>query len=210
MAKKDHWESVYQKKASTAVSWFAPQLATSLKFIESTGLGKEACIIDVGGGASTLVDDLLLRGYKNVTVVDLAASALAVAQQRLGDRAGQVTWLAGDITQMTLPPAMYDIWHDRAVFHFLTDEADRREYIKRVCSAVKEGGYVIIATFGPHGPDKCSGLPVARYSAEQLHGLFGEPFQLVSQVTEEHATPMGAQQEFVYCCCRKQARCQRV
>ena len=208
MAKKDHWESVYQTKASSAVSWFAPHLATSLKFIESTGLDKAACIIDVGGGASTLVDDLLLRGYKNITVVDLASSALAAAQQRLGDQAAQVEWLAGDITQLTLPRGKYAIWHDRAVFHFLTDAADRREYIKQVCCAVKEGGYVILATFGPRGPEQCSGLPVARYSAEQLHGIFGEPFQFVSQATVEHETPIGKQQEFVYCCCRKKAECQ--
>lgn len=207
MSKRKHWETVYHTKASNAVSWYSPHLDTSLQFIAATGLDHDAQIIDVGGGASTLVDDLLVRGYHNLTVVDLAASALAVSRQRLGATGASVNWLTGDITELELPSKHYDLWHDRAVFHFMTTEEQRRAYINRVCCAVKDGGYVVIATFGPHGPTECSGLPVARYSSAELHGLFGQPFVLVDQTTSEHATPRGAAQEFVYCCCLKKGEC---
>lgn len=207
MSNRKHWETVYHAKASTAVSWYSPHLNTSVQFIEATGVSHDAQIIDVGGGASTLVDDLLARGYHNLTVVDLAASALAVTRQRLGAKAASVNWLVGDITELELPSKQYDLWHDRAVFHFLTTEEERRAYIKRVCCTVKDGGYVVIATFGPQGPKECSGLPVARYSSEELHGLFGQPFVLVDQAMNEHATPWGTAQEFVYCCCLKKGEC---
>jgi len=207
MSNSKHWETVYHTKGSKAVSWYAPHLDTSIQFIDATGVGHDAHIIDVGGGASTLVDDLLARGYHNLTVVDLAASALAVTRQRLGAKGAKVNWLVGDITELALPCKQYDLWHDRAVFHFLTSEAARREYIKRVCCAVKDGGYVVIATFGPHGPKECSGLPVARYSSAELHGLFGQPFVLVDETMYEHATPQGTLQEFVYCCCLKKGEC---
>ncbi len=207
MSNSNHWEGVYDSKESNAVSWYAPHLDTSVQFIEATGVGHDAQIIDVGGGASTLVDDLLARGYHNLTVVDLAASALAVTRTRLGAKAEQVNWKVGDITKLALPCKQYDLWHDRAVFHFLTTDAARREYIKNVCCAVKNGGYVVIATFGPHGPSECSGLPVARYSSSELHGLFGQPFILVDETMNEHVTPRGTLQEFVYCCCLKKGEC---
>ena len=207
MSKRKHWETVYHTKASNAVSWYSPHLDTSLQFIEATGLGHDAQIIDVGGGSSTLVDDLLARGYHNLTVVDLAVSALAVTRQRLGAKGASVNWLAGDITELALPSQHYDLWHDRAVFHFLATEEQRRAYIKHVCCAIKDGGYVVIATFGPHGPTECSGLPVARYSSAELYGLFGQPFVLVDQTTNVHATPWGTAQEFVYCCCQKKGGC---
>lgn len=203
MSKRKHWESVYHSNSSNAVSWYSPHLDTSLQFIEATGVSHGAQIIDVGGGASTLVDDLLARGYHNLTVVDLAASALAVTKQRLGAKGSSVNWLAGDITELALPSKHYDLWHDRAVFHFLTTEEQRRAYITRVCGVIKDGGYVVIATFGPNGPTECSGLPVARYSSAELYGLFGQPFVPVDQAMNEHATPWGTAQEFVYCCLKK-------
>jgi ubiquinone/menaquinone biosynthesis C-methylase UbiE len=207
MSNRRHWETVYHTKGSNAVSWYAPHLDTSVHFIEATGVGRDAQIIDVGGGASTLVDDLLARGYHNLTVVDLAESALAVTRQRLGAKATGINWLVGDITELTLPCKQYDLWHDRAVFHFLTTVEARRAYIKQVCCAIKDGGYLVMATFGPHGPKECSGLPVARYSSAELHGLFGHPFVLVDEAVHEHATPSGSAQEFVYCCCLKKGEC---
>jgi SAM-dependent methyltransferase len=135
--------------------------------------------------------------------VDIAEHALEVARRRLGPRAATVTWLVGDITAMDLPADTYDVWHDRAVFHFLTGEADRRAYIERVCCSVRDGGFIVMATFGPEGPEKCSGLPVVRYSWEQLHAAFGETFRVVDHREERHVTPKGSEQEFIYCLCVK-------
>lgn len=204
MNKTQHWETVYRTKPTDRVSWFQPHAETSLAIIRQTGLGTDARIIDVGAGASMLVDDLLDAGYANLTVLDIAAAALHVSQTRLGGCAAQVNWLVGDITSVELPRAGYDIWHDRAVFHFLTSQADRQRYVEQVWQAVRPGGTVIVATFGPNGPQQCSDLDVCRYAPEALHGEFGAAFELVGHQTEQHATPAGTTQEFVYCYCRRQ------
>ena len=201
--KKTHWETVYETKPADSVSWFQPHAKKSLEIIQATGQNKHAALIDVGGGASTLVDDLLNLGYDNLSVLDLSAAALKVAQDRLGAQAATVNWLVGDITTVSLPANAYDIWHDRAVFHFLTEEADRRAYVAQVMRSVRPNGHIIIATFAEDGPEKCSGLPVMRYSPEALHQEFDRGFQLVSQDKETHHTPFGTDQQFIYCYCRK-------
>jgi SAM-dependent methyltransferase len=195
-----HWEGVYSGKAVDEVSWFQPHATSSLRLITDNA-GLDAHIIDVGGGASVLVDDLLDAGYRNLSVLDLAASALAVSRARLGARAQQVNWIASDITRADLPAAAYDVWHDRAVFHFLTDPDDRARYVAQVLNSVKPGGLVIVAAFGPDGPLQCSGLDVMRYAPDTLHAEFGAPFKLVGHQTEIHHTPSGKEQEFVYCYC---------
>jgi ubiquinone/menaquinone biosynthesis C-methylase UbiE len=202
-SKKQHWEQVYATKPATGVSWYAPHLDRSLELIERASADRGARIIDVGGGASTLVDDLVGRGYGDVTVLDLSEEALGVARARLGARAAGVTWVAGDVTTAELPEAHYDIWHDRAVFHFLVDPEARRRYVARVRRSVRRGGHVIVATFGPEGPQRCSGLDVVRYDEEALHGEFGPQFLKVASAREVHTTPWGADQEFVYCFCLK-------
>ena len=207
MGRREHWDKVYQAKPGTDASWYQPHLQRSIDLILRTGLGPDARIIDVGGGASTLVDDLLDRGFRHLTVVDIASSALEAAKKRLGARATQVTWLAGDITTLDLPTDAYDLWHDRAVFHFLTSDEDRRAYLERVCCAVKRGGHVVLATFGPQGPEKCNGLPVVRYTADDLHAAFGNAFRLVEHQEEHHRTPWGTEQEFVYCLCVRESAC---
>ena len=200
---KEHWEKVYLTKQAHAVSWFQEHATRSMEIIRSVGATSEARIIDVGGGASTLVDDLLTNGFENLTVLDLSASALEVARNRLGTLGKSVTWVAGDIREVTLLEQSYDIWHDRAVFHFLTEPADRAAYVQQVMKSVKPGGHVIVATFAPDGPEQCSGLPVARYAPDQLHGEFGPAFQLLEHASEEHKTPWGSVQHFVYCHCLK-------
>lgn len=196
-----HWEHVYSTRSPDAVSWYQPHAALSLDLIRRIGAGPATRVIDVGGGASTLVDDLLDRGVGDVTVLDISAAALHVAQERLGPAAARVHWIAGDITRVRLEPAAYDIWHDRAVFHFLTDPADRAAYVAQVRRAVRPGGHVIVATFGPDGPEQCSDLPVMRYAPQALHAQFGGQFELLDHLTEEHRTPGGAIQQFVYCHC---------
>ena len=163
----------------------------------------DAKVIDSGGGASTLVDDLLGSSYKNVSVLDLSASASAVVRKRLGAAGDGVTWIAGDICTVKLPERMYDIWHDRAVFHFLTIMADRAAYLQQVMKSVKPGGHIIVATFAPDGPEQCSGLPVARYALGELHQEFGPSFELLEHMSEEHKTPWGSVQHFVYRHCLK-------
>lgn len=200
---KDHWEHVYQTKSASSVSWFQEHAERSLELIKSIGAKSDSRIIDVGGGASTLVDDLVREGYRSVAVLDLSASALAVAQGRLGRLASTVQWIEGDIRNVALPTQSFDVWHDRAVFHFLTDLADRKAYIDQVMRAVKPGGHVIIATFGLDGPAQCSGLPTVRYSPEGLHDEFGAAFELIEHVSEAHHTPMGSVQHFIYCHCLK-------
>jgi len=199
---KLHWENVYTTKPVTEVSWYRTHLEQSLALIEQTGAGPEARIIDVGGGASTLVDDLLAANYHHLTVLDISAKALAEAKARLGKAAAQVAWLEADITQAALPASHYDIWHDRAVFHFLTRPEDRRRYVAAVQHAVKPGGHIIMACFGPSGPLQCSGLDIVRYHPEQLHGEFGGGFRLVNNLSETHRTPAGKEQQFIYCYCK--------
>lgn len=200
---REHWEQVYQTKQPDGVSWFQAHATRSLELIRSVGASVDANIIDVGGGASTLVDDLLDSGFQHLSVLDLSASALAVAHKRLGASGDRVSWIAGDIRDVPLPAQTYDIWHDRAVFHFLTDPADRAAYVRQVMKSVKPGGHVIVATFAPDGPEQCSGLPVARYAPEQLHGEFGPAFELLEHTSEAHQTPWGSVQHFVYCHCLK-------
>ena len=206
MTSRDHWERVYSTKATDAVSWFQPHPEVSLRLIEAVGVSKNASIVDVGGGASTLVDDLLVRGYGNITVLDLSAAALAAAKKRLGAEAKGVTWLEADIREANLPAHAYDLWHDRAVFHFLTAGHDRQAYLDAARRSVRPGGHVIVATFAEDGPQQCSGLPVMRYSAVQLAAEFGEPFDLVAQERELHETPFGTTQQFTYCVFRAQQR----
>lgn len=199
---KLHWENVYTTKLVTEVSWYRTHLEQSLALIEQTGTGPEARIIDVGGGASTLVDDLLAANYCHLTVLDISVKALAAAKVRLKTAAAKVAWVEADVTQAELPVSHYDIWHDRAVFHFLTRPEDRRRYVAAVQHAVKPGGHIIIACFGPTGPSQCSGLDIVRYHPEQLHGEFGSSFRLVSNISETHLTPAGKEQQFIYCYCK--------
>lgn len=202
---RDHWENIYASRRVDEVSWFQKRADLSLGLIGAARVPLSASIIDVGGGASRLVDDLLRCGYTALTVLDISASALRAASRRLGSRASDVQWLEADIKEASLPRHAYDLWHDRAVFHFLTAPADRLAYVDTVVRAVKPGGHLIVATFAEDGPEQCSGLPVMRYTAAQLHGEFGEKFELVRHAREAHRTPAGKIQHFVYCHCRKAA-----
>ena len=202
MDAKTHWEKVYATKAPDAVSWYRRHLETSLALIERAVPVCSASIIDVGGGESTLVDDLLLRGYKNITVLDVSRAAIDVTKSRLSSAADQVRWIVADITQIELEPRAYDLWHDRAVFHFLIAPDQRAAYVRQVARSVRPGGHVIVSAFGPEGPTKCSGLEVVRYDAESLHREFGVSFRLVESSTELHRTPFETTQQFLYCYCR--------
>jgi 2-polyprenyl-3-methyl-5-hydroxy-6-metoxy-1,4-benzoquinol methylase len=202
MGDKNHWDSVYRSKAPDAVSWYRPHLERSLALIERAAPDRSAAIIDVGGGESTLVDDLLASGYRNLSVLDISPTAIDVARARVGEPGRGVTWLAADVTAAALPAQCYDVWHDRAVFHFLTAPDQRADYVRQVARSVKAGGHVIVATFGPQGPAKCSGLDVVRYDAGSLHGEFGARFRLIESATELHQTPLGTTQQFLYCFCK--------
>lgn len=202
MDPKTHWDKIYTTQAPESVSWYRAHLETSLALIERAAASRSANIVDIGGGESTLVDDLLLRGYKNLTVLDVSQTAIEVTKRRMGPAADQVRWLVGDILEIGLEPRAYDLWHDRAVFHFLTTQKDRIAYVRQVARAVKPGGHVIVSTFGPEGPTKCSGLEVMRYDADSLHGEFGGSFRLVESSKELHQTPSGRTQQFLYCYCR--------
>lgn len=201
MDRKTHWETVYRTKAPTQVSWFQARAALSLELIQ-TVVPMTAAVLDVGGGASPLVDGLWAAGYRNLTVLDLSATALQHAQSRLAPYETTIRWIEGDVLTIQLPPASVDCWHDRAVFHFLVESADRARYLAQVKRAVKPGGYVLVATFAADGPTQCSGLPVARYSEKQLHDQFGNDFRLMVSRHEEHRTPGGSFQAFTYCLCR--------
>lgn len=202
MSSESHWEAVYRQKDAERVSWFRPHLERSLEFIEGARLPKGAGIIDVGGGASTLPDDLLARGYTNITVLDLSAGAIEVAKARLGAAGSRANWIVGDVCSVELPQQSFDFWHDRAVFHFLREPGARERYVEAVSRALKPGGHLVVATFGPEGPERCSGLDVRRYDADGLHAEFGPGFVKVDSATEVHETPWGSKQQFVYCYCR--------
>ena len=194
-----HWEKIYRTKAPEQVSWFRCHLDTSLAMIESVSSGdRSLSIIDVGAGSSTLVDDLLERGYRNITLLDLSSRALNVTKDRLA-HASSLRFIVGDVTKPIFAGQSYDLWHDRAVFHFLTDAADRSAYVRNVALALRPGGHVIVGTFGPEGPSRCSGLDVIRYDAAALHREFGSRFKMVRNSTELHRTPSGATQQFIYC-----------
>lgn len=197
-----HWDTVYRTKAPDAVSWYRPHLDTSIDLITRVAPDISAAIIDVGGGESTLVDDLLARGYRDVSVLDISPTAIEVARKRIGEAARQVAWIVADITQVELPNKRYDLWHDRAVFHFLTRQDQRTAYVQQVAASVKVGGHVIVATFGPEGPTQCSSLDVVRYDSQTLHAEFGGHFRLMQSAAELHQTPFGTTQQFVYCLCR--------
>jgi len=200
---KRHWDKVYKTKAPTEVSWFQEHANLSLELIKESQISHTASIIDVGGGASTLVDDLLEIGYENITVLDISGAALAAARARLGSRADKIQWLEADILNAELTEHCYDLWHDRAVFHFLTAAEERRTYVRKVTRSVRPGGIVVIATFAEDGPTECSGLPVMRFSADELHSEFGPSYTLLRQEKESHTTPGGKPQRYVYCLCRK-------
>jgi SAM-dependent methyltransferase len=202
MDKQEHWERVYTSKAPDQVSWYCPHLSRSLELIERASVPLSGAIIDVGGGESTLVDDLLARGYEDISVLDISQTAIELSKERLGKDAERVHWITGDITRADLEPSRFDVWHDRAVFHFLTAPADRAAYVRQVVRAVRPGGHVIIGTFGPEGPTRCSGLDVVRYGADSLHGEFGSRFRLLESSEQLHRTPMGTIQQFLYCYCR--------
>jgi 2-polyprenyl-3-methyl-5-hydroxy-6-metoxy-1,4-benzoquinol methylase len=199
---KTHWEKVYQTRAPDAVSWYKPHLETSLTLIKRTRATSSSAIIDVGAGQSTLADDLLSLEFQNITVLDISETAIDVCKKRMGAAANRVHWLVADVTHAKLETDVYDIWHDRAVFHFLTTLEQRIAYVSNVARSVRRGGHVIVSTFGPEGPTRCSGLEVMRYDAESLHGQFGERFRLVESSKELHNTPFGTTQQFLYCYCR--------
>lgn len=198
MELKSHWESIYAAKAPHEVSWYQTSPVKSLEMIKTTGLSKDANIIDVGAGSSTLVDHLV-SAYAHVGVVDISAKALEVSKKRLGPKSNQVTWFCGDLFEVILPAGFYDVWHDRALFHFLTDKEKRQQYVRLVSACVKPGGHVIIATFSLAGPPRCSNLDVVRYSPEALSKEFGPDFRLIDSAEEEHPTPFGTIQKFIYC-----------
>lgn len=198
MDRRQHWDRIYESKSSDEPSWYQAHPLTSLRLIASTGVGKDARIIDAGGGDSLLVDRLLDQGFRDVTVIDVSTHALQRARERLGGRARRVDWICGDVLEFH-PAETFDVWHDRAVFHFLTDAIDRAAYVRAVLKALKPGGHLIIATFGLEAPPKCSGLDVVRYSSESLADAFGDPFELVESARQLHVTPGGVEQAFIFC-----------
>ena len=195
--RKEHWEKIYSEKNPNEVSWFQENPGKSLELIKRTGIPKGASIIDVGGGASVLVDHLLDEGFKNVTILDTSDAALRYAQSRLGDQAKRVKWVVADVTQFN-PTEKFDLWHDRAVFHFLTEEADRKRYAVTVSQAVRSGGHLVIASFAPDGPDKCSNLTVCRYDGGLIQRELGNDFKLIQEDSEAHLTPWKKEQKFRY------------
>jgi SAM-dependent methyltransferase len=194
---KSHWEGVYTEKAVDEVGWYKSNFDVSMELISEAASDRSARIIDIGGGASLLIDALLDEGHENLAVLDIAASALDHAKRRLGDKAAVVRWIVADITEAA-ELGTFDIWHDRAVFHFLVEAADRQKYANLVRRTVPVGGHVIISTFSPSGPVKCSGLDTCRYSSESLAAELGEGFELVKEASETHVTPRGKSQAFMY------------
>jgi SAM-dependent methyltransferase len=202
---RPHWESVYATKAPDRVSWYRPHLDVSLELLTKAGLSSHSRLIDIGGGASTLVDDLLARGTREITVVDLSEASLDIARHRLGERAAEVTWVAEDITAMVVPDESFDIWHDRAALHFLVAPEASQAYVRVAARAIARGGYALIGCFAADGPEQCSGLPVFRRDPEDIAALFGNDFSLIESRHELHYTPSGAPQSFGYALLRKNA-----
>lgn len=192
-----HWENIYRTKGEREVSWFQEAPTISLALIQAAAPAHDSAIIDIGGGASRLVDALLDEGYADVTVLDVSEAALAAAKGRLGNAAAGATWVVADVVDWK-PKRRYDLWHDRAAFHFLTDAVDRRAYVVCLTEAVRPGGHAIIATFAPDGPERCSGLPIVRYDAESLGQALGSGFALVETRRHDHRTPMGSTQRFQF------------
>jgi SAM-dependent methyltransferase len=197
MNNKSHWEQIYSDKSPLEVSWYQTEPRLSLELIAATGLGPEAALIDVGGGASVLVDRLLAQGYRKLAVLDISAQALAHARQRLGEDGAKVEWYEADITTFAAPHG-FDVWHDRAVFHFLTDAEDRQRYVEVLRRSLNAGGQVIIAAFAIGGPEMCSGLPIVQYDAAKLAQELGADFRLLEMREETHITPANKPQHFGY------------
>lgn len=195
---KRHWEEVYSAKEPGEVSWYQAVPAVSLSLIRASGIGPTAKIIDVGGGASTLAGHLLVEGFREITVLDLSAHAMERSREQLGTSAGRVHWIEADVLSWRAPEH-YDCWHDRAVFHFLTNPQDRAAYRATLASALQPGASVIVATFAPDGPERCSGLPVRRYNPQTLAAELGSEFTLMDAMAERHITPSGGTQSFIYC-----------
>jgi SAM-dependent methyltransferase len=195
--RQSHWDRVYATKRENEVSWFQETPTISLKLIRATGVTRQASIVDIGGGASRLVDALLSDGFETITVLDVSETALAAARTRLGARAAKVHWVSADATAW-MPDASFDVWHDRAAFHFLTEAADRAAYAERVAIAMRPGGHVIIGTFAPDGPERCSGLPVVRHDADSLAVALGRSFQFIETRRHDHRTPAGGLQRFQF------------
>jgi SAM-dependent methyltransferase len=192
-----HWEGVYTSKGEDEVSWFQEEPAPSLDLLRLAGAHPLTALIDIGGGASRLVDSLLAQGFVNITVLDLSEAALAKARARLGEKSSDVKWIAADVTRWQ-PSGIYDVWHDRAAFHFLTDQAEQAAYTRVLKRALRPGGHAIIGTFALDGPEKCSGLPVARHSGESLGVILGPDFSLVDSRRHEHTTPWKSVQRFQF------------
>jgi len=199
MDARAHWDQVHATKDPRQVSWFRPHLERSLELIERAARDRQASILDVGSGQSTLVDDLLRLGYARITVLEISQAALDGLKDRAGEAGGVVQWICGEVTETVLPEASFDVWHDRAVFHFLMETGQRRAYVERVMKALKPGGSLIVSTFGPSGPERCSGLSAMRYDASLLGREFGDRFSLVESSLELHETPSGAEQQFLSC-----------
>ncbi len=197
-SRQAHWEKVYASKREDELSWFQENPTPSLDLLAKAAATAASSVVDVGGGASRLVDALVENGFRDVTVLDLSDAALMAAKARLGSRAQQVQWVVADVTAWEPRGPAYDIWHDRAAFHFLIEERDRMAYVARLIEAVKPGGHAIIATFAPDGPERCSGLPVARYDAQSLHRVVGDAFELIQSFRHEHRTPWGSEQHFQF------------
>jgi SAM-dependent methyltransferase len=200
--RQSHWQNVYLSKGEQEVSWTQPDPEPSLGLISKYAPSRAAAIVDIGGGASRLVDALAARGYEELAVLDLSEAALAAARERLGARAAQVQWIAADATKWR-PAKPFDLWHDRAAFHFLVDAGDREAYLDRLRSGVKVGGHAIIATFALDGPEKCSGLPVQRYDPAALSQTTGDAFELIADQPHRHVTPWGAVQSFQFSVLRR-------
>jgi len=198
-----HWENVYKTKKADQVSWFKPHLSKSLQLISETKIKKQESVIDIGGGASTLADDLLREGFTDITVLDISSESLETAKKRLGKQASNIHWIVDDITTVDFPQNHYALWHDRAVFHFLTSPADQEKYVKILRQSVKPQGSVILATFSLEGPEKCSGLNVIRYDAATLSKKLEPYFQLLRTEHEIHDTPFATKQSFIYCLFQK-------
>lgn len=204
--RQEHWNNVYGSKPATEVSWFEGEPALSLAMIAASGIDHADPLIDIGGGASVLVDRLIKQGYSDVTVLDIAAAGLAVARARLGDRTAQVTWLAEDIVTWLPPRSRFKLWHDRAVFHFLVGETERDRYLVALEQGLQRGGFVILAPFALTGPERCSGLPVQRYSGATLQAALGPHYRLIEERSQAHLTPAGVQQNFTWCLFRREDR----
>lgn len=205
MDAKAHWDEVYRTKAATSVSWFQAEPTISLDLITRIAPDADTPIIDVGGGASTLVDGLLATGFRSLTVLDLAGPALEIARARLGPSSVHVQWMEADVLTAALPSQHYGVWHDRAVFHFLTNRGDRERYVAQARRAIRPGGHIIVASFAHDGPQRCSGLDAIRYSPTAMQAEFGAGFTLLASTRENHRTPNGTVQQFVYCLCRVEA-----